>query len=831
MTRPRLAALAPRLPRRLPTRLRVVSLLLLAPLVAVATVSVFALEASRSTARSVDTALQQAREIDAVGNEVSSVLTVGEAFMASGDPEDNFAMGGAEASVEVGLKHLAAMPALTANQPRLVATATAAWHASAVVRTEVRMWAPDQDPTLVAKVADQFSHAIQTVSASLDDLRADNTGVVVARRNDLVGGDVASTAAVSVALVVGLIGALLLSSRLARSILRPLRRVRAATERLAAGDSADLLSIDSDDELAGLASAFNTMAERLRERQQAVELNERRLAALVENANDGILVVSAGGEVVFATPSLRAEFDVQDGKSAALEDRVHADDLDQVVRAWQRVLTEPDGNAQVEARLMHTDGSWRHVWARVSNRLADPAVAGIVLNVTDVSERHQYEQQLTWQALHDPLTGLANRELLRRRLDQSHGGRNSARRHSLLYLDLDDFKRVNDSFGHSTGDTFLKEVSARIATAVRPQDLVVRIGGDEFAVLLEGAAARQAVRTAERVVASLGAPLALGDRELQPSASVGVATVGAQATTLDSLMGDADLAMYFAKRRDKGGVQSFQASMRSELVEQVQLGEDLRHAVETNALTVAYQPVVRLRDGSMAGVEALARWEHPTRGSIPPATFIPLAEQLRLVGRIDQWVMRTACRQLRAWSDAGLQPIRVAVNISGSELANPDLPSSVRAILDECRLEPGRLELELTETVAVAESAAELAVVHELKDLGVHLSIDDFGTGYSALGRLRALPFDTLKVDKAFVDEVGRLDQGATLIETILEMAQMLGLDVVAEGVETPQQAAFLRQQDCTLAQGYFFSRPVEPAAIEAMLRVEVAPAAASGAA
>jgi EAL domain-containing protein (putative c-di-GMP-specific phosphodiesterase class I) len=309
-----------------------------------------------------------------------------------------------------------------------------------------------------------------------------------------------------------------------------------------------------------------------------------------------------------------------------------------------------------------------------------------------------------------------------------------------------------------------------------------------------------------------------------------VATTGVESTTPESLMGDADLAMYFAKRSAKGTVRVFEASMRSELVEQMQLGEDLRHALETESLSVAYQPMVRLQDGSVAGVEALARWEHPTRGAVPPTTFIPLAEQLRLVGRLDEWVMRQACRQVRAWSDAGLPAIRVAVNISGSELANDRLPETVRAILDECGLEPSRLELELTESVAVAESEAEIAVVRRLKDLGINLSIDDFGTGYSALGRLRSLPFDTLKVDKAFVDEVGALDQGSTLIETILEMAQMLGLEVVAEGVETPQQADFLRQQDCTLAQGYFFSRPVAPDAIESMLRAgSASPAAVTG--
>ncbi len=754
--------------------------------------------------------------------DVEQVISLGASFLATGDPEDVFGMAGASSQVDTQLQALTDMTPLRPSVPGELADVQRAWRASATIRQEVAAWAPYQDPAAVQRMADRFTQSLLPMTHALDHISVANDAALATLRSDLDREQSASAIAVGLALIVGVGAALTLSGRLSRSILGPLKRLHVATERVAAGESAGRLATDSDDELAELAAAFNAMADRLAERQQAVDLRERRLAALVENASDGILLVSGDGTIDFATPSLRQEFQINEGESSTLVDRVHQDDLERVQRVWERVLSEPRATAQLESRLMHADGTWRHVWTRLTNLLEDPAVNGIVLNITDVSERHHYEQQLTWQALHDPLTGLANRELLRRRLDRTLDDRDAAPRdQSLLYIDLDDFKRVNDTLGHPSGDAYLTAVATRISEAVRPQDLVVRIGGDEFAVLLDGVSAEQAVAAGERVLAALQRSLAVADRELIPSASMGVATAGVESTTLESLLGDADLAMYFAKRRDKGGLCTFEASMRRQLVEQVQLGEDLRAALDAGTLTVAYQPVVRLRDGSLAAVEALARWQHPVHGAIPPSVFIPLAEDLRLVARLDEWMMRTACLQLRAWIDAGLKPIRVAVNISGSELANPALPSRVATILAETGLPPELLELELTESVAVAESAGELAVVHQLKDLGVHLSIDDFGTGYSALGRLQSLPFDTLKVDKAFVDGLGDADQGVTLVETILEMGRALGLEVIAEGVESATQASFLREQDCTLAQGYYFSHPVAAELIEAMLQMD----------
>ena len=276
--------------------------------------------------------------------------------------------------------------------------------------------------------------------------------------------------------------------------------------------------------------------------------------------------------------------------------------------------------------------------------------------------------------------------------------------------------------------------------------------------------------------------------------------------------------MYFAKRKGKAQYQVFSPELRTDLLDRLQLGEDLRAAIASGGIEVNYQPIVDMHSGSIVRAEALARWRHPTRGWVPPAVFNPLAEELNLVQRVDALVLRQACTQGRAWADAGLPAVRIAVNLSGSNLDSPDLVASVARTLEETGFSPANLELELTEGVVIAESDGVRATLERLKGLGLHLAIDDFGTGYSALSRLRVLPFDTLKVDKVFVDELADANPGSTLAESILDMARVLGLNVVAEGVETPMQADFLRRHGCDFAQGYLFSRPIEPAAFAALL-------------
>ena len=389
----------------------------------------------------------------------------------------------------------------------------------------------------------------------------------------------------------------------------------------------------------------------------------------------------------------------------------------------------------------------------------------------------------------------------------------------MLFLDCDDFKRVNDTFGHAAGDQYLVEVSGRFVASVRPEDTVARLGGDEFAILLESTGVAGAILAAQRIVGALGPPIIIEGKAVHPSASIGVASGQLGALHPETLLADADLAMYFAKRAGKGGYRVFAEEMRTELVDRLELGEDLRQAIESTALQVEYQPIIDLQTGSIVGAEALARWDHPSRGWVGPDTFIPLAEELGVVERIDQWVLREACTVGRAWIEDGLPEFKMAVNLSGRDLEQADLVEQIARILHETGFPAGQLELELTEGVAINESSGAQETLEALQSLGVHLAIDDFGTGYSALSRLRSLPFDRLKVDKAFVDDIDRVHRGAMLVDTILEMAHVLGLDVVAEGVETTSQLDYLKERGCQFAQGFLFGRPMGPAALTTLLK------------
>ena len=464
----------------------------------------------------------------------------------------------------------------------------------------------------------------------------------------------------------------------------------------------------------------------------------------------------------------------------------------------------------IEVPLVHADGRVRQAEMTVTNLLDDPSVHGLVLNTRDVSERKELEDQLIHEAFHDALTKLANRALFKDRVTQALVRRPTGSTVAVLFLDLDGFKEVNDSLGHAAGDDLLIKVAERLGAAVRPEDTVARFGGDEFAVLIESVPDQAAAEEfAQRVIAGMEHPVTIEGREIHIRGSVGIAVAGADASDTDQLMRNADLAMYHAKSAG-AGYASYDPQMHSGLIARLQLEADLRRALDNDEFELHYQPTIRLDDGGVVGFEALLRWRHPSRGLVPPAEFVSLAEATGMILPIGQWVLTEACRQAAEW--VATDPDRsltMAVNVSGRQFGQDDFASLVERVLADSGLAPERLCLEMTESVVMNDTEENLALLTRLKEVGVKLAIDDFGTGYSSLSYLRQFPVDTLKIDRSFVERLGQQSDDATLARTIVQLGQSLGMSTVAEGIEHSDQFQALRRMGCERAQGFYFSRPL----------------------
>jgi diguanylate cyclase len=421
-------------------------------------------------------------------------------------------------------------------------------------------------------------------------------------------------------------------------------------------------------------------------------------------------------------------------------------------------------------------------------------------------------------ARHDPLTGLPNRILLHDRLG---GAIASAGRRgcllAVLFLDLDRFKQVNDSLGHSTGDRLLRAVADRLVATVRSSDVVSRQGGDEFVVLLSEIDHRDdAMLAASKIIGAVAGPHRVGTHDLHATASIGIAVYPGDGTDAETLIKNADIAMYYAKDHGRDSCEFFTEEMNTRLVERQALEASLRGALDRREFVLHYQPKVNLETRMMVGAEALIRWRHPTLGLVPPAQFVPVAEESGLIVPIGRWVLREACRQVREWQRAGLEPVPLAVNISGLEFRSKGFLDGVRSALSESALDPGLLEIELTESVLMESLGITSSVLAELKSMGLGLVVDDFGTGYSSLSYLMKFPIDGLKVDQSFVREIN--GEGTSIIPAVISMGRSLNQRVIAEGVETPKQLAFLEAQRCEEAQGFHFSRPLEAADFAALL-------------
>ncbi|HET9983487.1 MAG TPA: EAL domain-containing protein [Longimicrobiales bacterium] len=571
----------------------------------------------------------------------------------------------------------------------------------------------------------------------------------------------------------------------------------------------------------GLSVYFQDVTEK-RRAEEALRESERRYRSLFHDARDAIYITSRSGRFLDVNASMEALAGYE--RAELLE--MSAVSLYARAEDRERFRREIEARGSVhgfEVRLRRNDGAEIDCLLNSVVRLdADGRVAGYQGIIHDITDRKRAEESLRHDALHDPLTGLPNRALFMRRLERAlaRAARDPAYHFAVLFLDLDRFKVVNDSLGHLAGDELLVGVARRLDESVRPGDTVARLGGDEFAILLhEIEEVEDADRLAERIHERLREPHALGGQTVFTTASVGLALGSAEYERPEELLRDADTAMYRAKQL--GGVQHqvFDHTMHAEAMALLHLETDLRRAVEEEEFDVFYQPIVSLDTGALVGLEALARWRHPTRGLVMPAEFISLAEETGLIVPLGRWVLDAACRRMAEWRarypDA--RSLTLSVNLAAKQLSQRDLVEHIEELVETLGL-AGVLRLEMTESALVANPDGAIAAFRRLRQAGVELCIDDFGTGYSSLSHLHRFPVDILKIDRSFVDRLGRDESNRQIVGAIVALAGALGIDAVAEGVETTQQRDQLRALGSRTAQGYLFSQPLPSTALEALL-------------
>jgi diguanylate cyclase (GGDEF)-like protein/PAS domain S-box-containing protein len=567
------------------------------------------------------------------------------------------------------------------------------------------------------------------------------------------------------------------------------------------------------------------------EAREELATSERRFRALIENSTDVVTVVGPDGTIVYDSPSSERVlgYPTQERVGTNGLELVHPEDMERAIAIIGRVVTDGVTAHNMEVRILHREGHYIWVDASATNLIDDPGVGAIVVNFRDITERKALEGELSHQAFHDSLTGLANRALL---LDRVEHARETARnrrgaRLGLLYLDLDDFKTVNDGLGHEAGDLILRATAERIASVLRPGDTASRLGGDEFGVLLEQLADPAiAYEVGARVLEAVCTPLDVHGTLIAVNASLGI-VVSDGSEDASALLRNADLAMYRAKGEGKGRFEIYEAGMHAAVVERMALKADLRRAVAKGEFEPHYQPIVDLESGTVVGVEALARWNHPERGLVSPDEFIPLAEETGAIVLIGRDILRRACADAAAWqAELGSRaPASVSVNLSPRQIQHPDIVADVKSALADSGLVPAMLTMEITESVLLEETDVVANTLSALKSLGVRIALDDFGTGYSSLSYLDRFPVDVVKIDKSFIDSLGEGSPPSPLVSAIVNLGAVLGLGVTAEGIEDSHQLARLRHMGCQQGQGYYFARPMTAGQLHLLL---AAPAATS---
>jgi diguanylate cyclase (GGDEF)-like protein/PAS domain S-box-containing protein len=576
--------------------------------------------------------------------------------------------------------------------------------------------------------------------------------------------------------------------------------------------------VDAAGNVVGSIGVHNDVTER-RLAEEALRESEARYRLMAENSTDMISRTSSRGILLYASDASRRLLGYEPSELVghSFYDFVFEPDREEV--RYLSSLIHESGPTTFAYRVEKKDGSL--VWFETTSRSVRDVLTGRIREIVgvsrDITERKQVEEQIEYQAYHDALTGLPNRRLFRDRLTVALAhARRMKHPLAVMFLDLDRFKVVNDTLGHSVGDELLKTVGARLQASMREEDSIARMGGDEFTILLADLKSTDdSAKIAQKVLDTVAQPLRVDGTELFVTTSIGIALFPSDGDTAEALLANADHAMYRAKDSGRNSYQMFTTAMNSRALERLSLESDLRHAMDRGELELYYQPQINIASGRVTGVEALLRWNRPGFGVVGPADFIPIAEETQLIVPIGEWVLREACRQAVEWQGNHPSGLRMAVNLSPRQFQHSDLPLVIASALELSGLAPRDLELEITESLAMQNTTRTIATLQRLREMGVQIAIDDFGTGHSSLNYLRSFPIDSVKIDQEFVQEVEVSAADRAIVSAVIGMARGLRLRVTAEGVETEAQLSFLREQGCEEVQGFLFGEPVQAKAFQ----------------
>lgn len=633
-------------------------------------------------------------------------------------------------------------------------------------------------------------------------------------------------------LLLGVVFVALAAWQFTRNILTPIRDVIGGFQLLQADryDMKKRLSVRTDDELGELTQWFNSFLDNLAARhasEAALRESERRYALVVNASHESLWDWDLQSDTLYLSPRFMALIGL-DPSSARLSNsphewfsRIHPEDLATVKQEIEQHLAGNSRHFEREYRLRQNDGGYRWVLSYgLAERDAQDQAVRMAGSHTDISNRKEAEHQLRHDAFHDALTGLSNRawfvSYLQQKLNTCR--RNPEELFAVLFLDLDHFKRINDSLGHAAGDELLIQIAERLQECLRSTDLLARLGGDEFVILLEHTDDYHYANVADRILSALARPFVIQDQEVLSGVSIGITLSAAGYQDPDAMLRDADIAMYQAKLSGKNRYVLFDGRMREQLLQRIALEHDLKEALAHDRLELYYQPIVSLEDRSLVGCEALIRWQHPSLGMISPEAFIPIAESSDLIYSLGQWVLDTACKQWQAWQQAcgELDGLRLSLNLSPKQFNDQQFIANLPKTLALHGVRGADLAFEITETAIIRDARVALRVIDEIKRLGISIHLDDFGTGYSSLSHLSDFPIDLIKIDRSFVMSCSEQKKYNRLVRGILNMAQELDIQCIAEGVETHAQWSLLKQNQCALGQGYLFSKPLSAAAMHA---------------